>query len=181
MDWSLRSKLLVGFATVVAVSAALTVPAGSFLIGKLVVSEAERRVVLGLRTADAMLRWRQDEARQGARSLADVAALRLSAGETVGSGCLEAWRATGQARFDFRGGSLAWTPDGSRLLYADKGRVWTVPAAGGEPTVISTDVDGNIHQFALSPDGKTIAFNVLSGGDMELWLMEGFLPLVKGR
>jgi Tol biopolymer transport system component len=90
--------------------------------------------------------------------------------------------ATGEARFDFRGGSLAWTPDGSRLLYADKGHVWTVSAAGGEPTVIRTDVHGNIHQFALSPDGKTIAFNVLSGGDMELWLMEDVRHLVaKGK
>jgi Tol biopolymer transport system component len=89
--------------------------------------------------------------------------------------------ATGEARFDFRGGSLAWTPDGSRLLYADKGRIWTVPAAGGRPTAISTDVGGDVHQFALSPDGKTIAFNVLSGGDTELWMMEDFLPLIAKR
>jgi Tol biopolymer transport system component len=78
-------------------------------------------------------------------------------------------------------GSLAWTVDGKRLIYTAKGRLWTVPTAGGEPTAVATDLDGNILQFALSPDGKTIAFNAPSGGDLELWLMEGFLPLVKGE
>ena len=78
-------------------------------------------------------------------------------------------------------GSLAWTIDGSRLLYTAKRKLWTVSNAGGEPTAIATDLDGNILQFALSPDGKTIAFNAPSGGDLELWLMEGFLPPVKGK
>ena len=78
-------------------------------------------------------------------------------------------------------GSLAWTIDGSRLLYTAKRRLWTVSTAGGEPTAITTDLDGNILQFALSPDGKSIAFNAPSGGDLELWLMEGFLPLAKGK
>jgi Tol biopolymer transport system component len=80
----------------------------------------------------------------------------------------------------YRQGSLAWTLDGTRLIYSAKGRLWTVAAAGGEPTVISTDLDGNILQFALSPDGKSIAFNTPSaGGGLELWLMEDFLSLVK--
>jgi Tol biopolymer transport system component len=78
-------------------------------------------------------------------------------------------------------GSLAWTLDGSRLMYSAKGRLWTVSTAGGAPTAITTDLDGNIMQFALSPDGGRIAFNAPSGGDIELWLMEGFLPLVKGK
>jgi len=78
-------------------------------------------------------------------------------------------------------GSLAWTVDGKRLIYTAKGRLWTVPTAGGEPTAVATDLDGNILQFALSPDGKTIAFNAPSGGDIQLWMMEGFLPLVKGK
>jgi Tol biopolymer transport system component len=84
--------------------------------------------------------------------------------------------------FRSHSGSLAWTLDGFRLLYSAKGRLWTVSTAGGEPTAIATGLDGDIMQFALSPDGKTIAFNAPSGGDMELWMMEGFLPLVaKGR
>ncbi|MBM3501167.1 MAG: hypothetical protein FJX74_21145, partial [Armatimonadetes bacterium] len=99
MDWSLRSKLLVGFATVVVVSAALTVPAGSLLIGHLVVAEAERRVVLGLRTADAMLHLRMEEAQQGASALAAAAALRVEAGEGIDPPRLEAWRA--RYAFDF--------------------------------------------------------------------------------
>jgi Tol biopolymer transport system component len=80
-----------------------------------------------------------------------------------------------------RRNSLAWTVDGSRLIYSAKGRLWTVSTAGGEPAAITTDLDGNILQFALSPDGGRIAFNAPSGGDLELWLMEGFLPLAKGK
>jgi Tol biopolymer transport system component len=76
-------------------------------------------------------------------------------------------------------GSLAWTHDGARLVYSANGRLWTVSTSGGEPTAVSTGLEvGSILQFALSPDGKTIAFNAPSGGDLELLLMEGFLPLV---
>lgn len=75
--------------------------------------------------------------------------------------------------------SLAWTADGTRLIYSARGRLWTVPTGGGQPVAIATDLDGNIMQFALSPDGKRIAFNAPSGGDLELWLMEDFLRLVK--
>jgi Tol biopolymer transport system component len=77
------------------------------------------------------------------------------------------------------GNSIAWTPDGAQLIYSAKGRLWTVSTAGGEPTSIKTDLDGNILQFALSPDGETIAFNAPSGGDLELWFMEDFLSLVR--
>ncbi len=116
MDWALRTKLLVGFAAVVAVSAALTVPAGSLLIGKLLVSEGERRVALGLRTADAMLHWRLEETEQGARSLAELAALRLQSGERVGSGCLEAWRT--QQGLDF----VQFADPSGRLVAASRAR-----------------------------------------------------------
>ncbi len=75
--------------------------------------------------------------------------------------------------------SIAWTPDGSRILYSAKGRLWSVGVAGGDPEAISTDLDGKILQFALSPDGKRIALNAPSGGDVELWFMEDFLSLMK--
>jgi Tol biopolymer transport system component len=79
-------------------------------------------------------------------------------------------------------GSLAWTRDGAQLVYSAKGRLWTVSTSGGEPAVVNTDLEGaSILQFALSPDGKTIAFNAPSGNDLELWLMEGFLPPAKGK
>jgi len=76
-------------------------------------------------------------------------------------------------------GSLAWTRDGTRLLYTAKGQLWIVSTTGGAPKPINTGLDGSIVQFALSPDGERIAFNAPSGGDPELWLMEDFLHLVK--
>jgi len=73
---------------------------------------------------------------------------------------------------------LAWTPDGVRLVYSVKGRIWTV-APGGVPSEISTGLDGRVGDLAISPDGRRIAFNASAGGEPELWLMEDFLSLVK--
>lgn len=64
------------FVGVILVSGALTVLAGSVLIGRLVVAEAQRRVDLALGTADAMLRVRLDQTRQSASAVAaDLAAV----------------------------------------------------------------------------------------------------------
>jgi two-component system NtrC family sensor kinase len=62
MDLPLRVRLLGSFVGVVVLSGALTILAGSFLINRMVISEAERRVVLGLKTARAMWERRLDEA-----------------------------------------------------------------------------------------------------------------------
>jgi hypothetical protein len=62
MDLPLRVRLLGSFVGVVVLSGALTILAGSFLINRIVISEAERRVVLGLKTARAMWERRLDEA-----------------------------------------------------------------------------------------------------------------------
>ena len=62
MDLPLRARLLGSFVGVVVLSGALTILAGSFLINRMVISEAERRVFLGLKTARAMWERRLDEA-----------------------------------------------------------------------------------------------------------------------
>ena len=62
MDLPLRVRLLGSFVGVAVLSGALTILAGSFLINRMVISEAERRVVLGLKTARAMWERRFDEA-----------------------------------------------------------------------------------------------------------------------
>ena len=62
MDLPLRTRLLGAFVGVVVLSGALTILAGSFLINRMVIGEAERRVVLALKTAHAMWERRLDEA-----------------------------------------------------------------------------------------------------------------------
>jgi len=62
MDLPLRTRLLGAFVGAVLLSGILAILAGSFLINKMVIREAQRRVVLGLKTADAMLERRLEEA-----------------------------------------------------------------------------------------------------------------------
>ena len=62
MDLPLRTRLLGAFVGVVVLSGALAILAGSFLINRMVIGEAERRVVLALKTAHAMWERRLDEA-----------------------------------------------------------------------------------------------------------------------
>jgi hypothetical protein len=63
MDWPLRTRLLAAFVGVVGVSAALTVPAVTILINRMVLREAQRCVDLALRTADGTLKRRLDDAK----------------------------------------------------------------------------------------------------------------------
>jgi dipeptidyl aminopeptidase/acylaminoacyl peptidase len=56
------------------------------------------------------------------------------------------------------GHSASFSPDGSRLVYIDKQRIWTA-AAAGESAAQSLIVDqGNISSVTWSPDGKRLAF-----------------------
>ena len=72
MDLPLRVRLLGSFVGVVVLSGALTIFAGSFLINRMVISEAERRVVLGLKTARAMWERRLDEALKACLVMTEV-------------------------------------------------------------------------------------------------------------
>ena len=77
---------------------------------------------------------------------------------------------------------LSWSPDGKELAYTSKGRIMVVSLEGGEPREIRTGIlNEKVENFHIdwSPDGKKFAFTAGFGGDEELWLMEGFLPLIK--
>jgi dipeptidyl aminopeptidase/acylaminoacyl peptidase len=62
----------------------------------------------------------------------------------------------------FGGGSFAWFPDGSALLYAAvDGNLWRQPATGGAPSAITQQADSAAASGpCVSPDGLTVAFVV---------------------
>jgi dipeptidyl aminopeptidase/acylaminoacyl peptidase len=56
------------------------------------------------------------------------------------------------------GHSPSFSPDGSRLVFADKGKIWSaVPDAGSAPAPLIVD-QGRIASMTFSPDGKKLAF-----------------------
>jgi Tol biopolymer transport system component len=74
---------------------------------------------------------------------------------------------------------LSWSPDGKNIAFVSQDKIWVVPAAGGEPIEIKTDVEAEALELDWSPDGKKIAFSGRSGWDKEFWFMEDFLRLLK--
>jgi Tol biopolymer transport system component len=71
---------------------------------------------------------------------------------------------------------VSWSPDGQQIVFVSMGKIWVVPAEGGEPVEVKTDVDANAGTLDWSPDGRKIAFSGDSGMDIEFWFMENFLP-----
>ena len=74
---------------------------------------------------------------------------------------------------------VSWSPDGQNIAFVSRGKIWVVPAEGGEPAEVKTDVDSDASQLDWSPDGRKIAFSGESGMDIEFWFMEDFLRLLK--
>lgn len=89
---------------------------------------------------------------------------------------------------DYDEGEIVWTPDGSRLYFATSRidepyyelgstDIYSVPASGGSPEKLTT-VSMDIGDFALSPDGRRIAFHgavnkpVRSYSQPDVWVMD---------
>lgn len=78
-----------------------------------------------------------------------------------------------------------WTRDGKSILYIkrtagakeEKGELWLVPAAGGEPTRIGLNMERMKH-LRLHPEGKRIVFTS-EKIVLEVWVMENILPKEK--
>lgn len=49
------------------------------------------------------------------------------------------------------------SPDGARVAFTALGRLYVVPAGGGAPRQVGTDVAAPLHQPAWSPDGRSLA------------------------
>ena len=93
MDLPLRTRLLIALVGIVMLWGLLTIVTGSFLINRMVIGEAQRRVALALKTADAMLERRLEEALKACEVMADENAARwLSSPEEVEAGILERLR-----------------------------------------------------------------------------------------
>jgi Tol biopolymer transport system component len=83
---------------------------------------------------------------------------------------------------------LAWSPDSKRIAF----NYAPTSSYGKDIRVISIDdgsiedietglVDINMYHLDWSPDGERFVFSGYQGDSPELWLMEDFLPLVKGK
>lgn len=77
-----------------------------------------------------------------------------------------------------------WSPDGTTIAYTDNPNLGyrdlrTVPASGGEPTIVLTldDDEVEVREPAWSPDGSTIAY-VTSEGDVGMVARDGQDPRI---
>jgi len=80
--------------------------------------------------------------------------------------------------------SLAWTPDGSQILFgrssfqlAGKSELWRISVEGGEPQKLGLTID-NLFHLRVHLDGQRIVYTA-GESKAEIWVMENFLPNIK--
>ena len=74
----------------------------------------------------------------------------------------------------------AWSPDSKRIAFNEVGikAIKVMSLSDGSIEDIKTGlVDAYIYHLDWSPDGERFVFGGATGGNKELWLMDGFLPL----
>jgi len=103
----------------------------------------------------------------------------------VGGEAREVLRVGGENEVPFWGGPW-WTPDGRSIgfLKGVKGKtpaqweLWRVSADGGEPQRLGLTVGRQMGGLRPHPDGRRLATTDFEA-NMEVWVMENFLPLLK--
>ena len=85
-----------------------------------------------------------------------------------------------QLQKDIQAQWLNFSPDGTEILYTANEKIWTLTLDGKEPVELKTGLDVQpAGPLSWSPDGEKIAFTIRKGGEIDLWMMENFLPLQK--
>jgi Tol biopolymer transport system component len=82
------------------------------------------------------------------------------------------------------GNTLTWSPDQKYLLFAqpdESGRpngraLWKISVSGGEARKIGLSVQGEFKTPRLSPDGRRMVYEAMTGVPEEVWSLENFLP-----
>lgn len=76
---------------------------------------------------------------------------------------------------------MAYSPDGLKIAYNIDGKIWIRKIDDGGTEELETGLSQNVQisEFSWSPNGEKIAFVASSGGELEFYLVENFLPLEK--
>ena len=82
---------------------------------------------------------------------------------------------------------IAWTADGRHILFSRRGegenRGWSlcrISVDGGEPQDLGMNMQF-ISWVSASPDGKHVTFSSSEGSEIQVWVLENFLPGEKAK